>query len=389
MTHVSVEAVETQLVLILDDEVMITEGLAAGLERPGRSIITCNDLESAELVVERISPSHIVSDIRLTGQFDFEGLQFIRYVRQHSPESRIIIMTGDAPEALQMEASERGAVAFLQKPFEIEQLDSILDMLSSSALSSGGIGVPLMQMPLMDEIIASPALEPLFQPIVTLDREPLAIGYEALARYRANPLLRDPVLLFHYAERKNRVADLELACVSHSLRAGVSLVQGGGALFLNMHPKVFLQGDEVISVLRSDCENYGIPFHSVVLEITEQDSLPDQAAVFETFKELRAMGIRFALDDVGVAYSHLPYIDKIRPSFLKISQHFGTSFETDPTKKKIVGNLQSLAKDFDCALILEGIEHTETATVAASLGIRYGQGFLFARPAEAAALVRK
>ena len=45
------DVAESQLVLILDDDVMITEGLAAGLERPGRSIITCNDLESAELVV--------------------------------------------------------------------------------------------------------------------------------------------------------------------------------------------------------------------------------------------------------------------------------------------------------------------------------------------------
>ena len=52
-------------------------------------------------------------------------------------------------------------------------------------------------------------------------------------------------------------------------------------------------------------------------------------------------------------------IDKVRPSFLKVSQDFGTGFETDPTKRKIVSNLHSLASDFGCELILEGVEHPE------------------------------
>lgn len=67
-------------------------------------------------------------------------------------------------------------------------------------------------------------------------------------------------------------------------------------------------------------------------------------------------------------------MDKIQPVFLKISQHFGTAFETDSTKMKIVMNLQSLSDDFGCHLILEGIEHRQTADIATSLGIKYGPG---------------
>jgi EAL domain-containing protein (putative c-di-GMP-specific phosphodiesterase class I) len=84
-----------------------------------------------------------------------------------------------------------------------------------------------------------------------------------------------------------------------------------------------------------------------------------------------------------VAYSHLPMLDQVRPSFLKISQHFGTAFESDPTKMKIVRNLLSLARDFECDLIVEGIEHAATAVAAERLGIKYAQGFYFHRPAEA------
>ena len=73
---------ESQFVLLLDDDVMITEGLAAGLEREGRTVVTCNDVESAELIVQRFQPSHIVADIRISGQFSFEGLDLIRYAKK-------------------------------------------------------------------------------------------------------------------------------------------------------------------------------------------------------------------------------------------------------------------------------------------------------------------
>ena len=116
MEHPETRVRDSQVVLLLDDDLMVTEALAAGLERAGRSLITCNDVESAELIVDRLRPSHIVADIRLTGHFGYEGLDFVRYAKRCAPESRIILISGDGDEALQLEASTRGAVAFLQKP---------------------------------------------------------------------------------------------------------------------------------------------------------------------------------------------------------------------------------------------------------------------------------
>jgi EAL domain-containing protein (putative c-di-GMP-specific phosphodiesterase class I) len=158
---------------------------------------------------------------------------------------------------------------------------------------------------------------------------------------------------------------------------------------MNIHPEVLSHGRELRERLVRDTKRFQVDPQRIVLEITEQGSLKDDRAVFEDVEALRDLGLRFALDDVGVAYSHLPFIDKLRPSYLKISQHFGTAFEIDPTKLKIVSNLQSLATDFDCELILEGIEHQATAEIAALMGIRYGQGFLFRHPGEASELLRE
>jgi ActR/RegA family two-component response regulator len=60
-----------QTILLLDDDPVILEGLALGLQRQGRTVITCSDLESAQLIVEQVAVSHVVSDVRLSGPFAF------------------------------------------------------------------------------------------------------------------------------------------------------------------------------------------------------------------------------------------------------------------------------------------------------------------------------
>jgi EAL domain-containing protein (putative c-di-GMP-specific phosphodiesterase class I)/ActR/RegA family two-component response regulator len=371
---------ESQLVLLLDDDVMVTEALAAGLERHGRTVVTCNDLESAQLMVDRLRPSHVVTDVRLSGAFGFEGLEFVRYVAERSPESRVLVMTGDAPEALQLEASQRGAVAFLQKPFDVSELDATLDLLTCSALAPSAAETRVIRMPLLDEILGSESLQIAFQPIVQLDQSWTVAGFEAQAQYRDHPLLRNPEVLFQYATRKGRVDDLELTCIAKAVRAA-ALLPNLDLLFLNVHPAVLSEKPAFPALLLAEGQRHCIPGDRIVVEITEQGPLTAGRILFESVEALRRVGVRFAFDDVGVAYSHLPLIDRIRPSFLKISQHFGTAFERDTTKLKIVMNLQSLARDFQCDLIVEGIEDLATAEMALRLGIKYGQGLLFGRHA--------
>ena len=385
MTAPAAPPQDSQLVLLLDDDLMITEALAAGLERDGRTLITCNDVESAELIVERMHPSHVVADIRLTGDFGFEGLDFIRYVKSHAPESRVILISGDGADKLQMEASRRGAVAFLQKPFDVQLLDATLDMITCSEMSSASGHSRLIRVPLLEQLLISDALRPLFQPIVCLDESRAVYGYESLARFRTDSPLRNPDVLFQYAARKHRICELECACIGKSMETG-RLLPADASIFINVHPDVFTAGGTLRKTLTSYAKQSGIPLTRVVVEITEQSSLNRTADVLRTFEELRELGIRFAFDDVGVAYSHLPMIGDVRPAFLKISQHFGTAFETDSTRTKIVVNLLSLAKDFGCRLILEGIEDATTAQAAADLGIPLGQGFLFGHPADAVQL---
>jgi EAL domain-containing protein (putative c-di-GMP-specific phosphodiesterase class I) len=132
-----------------------------------------------------------------------------------------------------------------------------------------------------------------------------------------------------------------------------------------------------------------VPLERIVLEITEQAPLPNIHTVEAVAGAMRNVGLRFAFDDLGLAYSHLIAIAAVRPSYLKISQHFGTGCEADEVKRKIVQNIDQLAQSFSSEIVLEGIETAETAAFARQLGIRFGQGFYYARPASKETLLAK
>ncbi len=369
-----------QTILIVDDDRTITEALAGGLEQPGRELILCSDIESAQLVIERIPPACIVTDVRLSGPFRFEGLDFIADIKRWARDSRIIVMTGARVEGLEREALERGAHAVLQKPFEISELETHLRLEPASAEPPSVVRIPSM-----DDVIGSALLVPNFQAIFDLSTDPHAVhGYESLARFHG-PLLLAPDALFDYAARKNRIVDLELACVRSTFVHGAALA-ATGRLFLNLHPAV-IASERLAEALTTAAATAGVAAERVVLEITEQGSLGNSSVVERQCEELRRLGFSFALDDVGIAYSHLTHIEQIRPAYLKVSQDFGTDFETDATRTKIVRNVLSLAHDFGCELILEGIESAQTRDAARALEIRLGQGFFFARPALASQLL--
>jgi EAL domain-containing protein (putative c-di-GMP-specific phosphodiesterase class I) len=204
---------------------------------------------------------------------------------------------------------------------------------------------------------------------------------EALARLNVEYGVPDITALFRYAERKQQTIAINLACVEQALLAA-SGQAADRLIFLNIDPLVLAQGASLVRTIFKAAASAEIALGRLVLELTEQHPFPATAEAFATIDELREAGVRIAFDDLGVAYSHLPLIDRLRPSFFKISQQVGTGFESDPTRMKIVRNLIQLAADFECELILEGIETEATLEAAHAAGIALGQGFLFDRMEE-------
>ncbi|HEX8407246.1 MAG TPA: EAL domain-containing response regulator [Thermoanaerobaculia bacterium] len=359
-------------VLVIDDDRSVAEGLALLLERDGRTTIVCSDVESAEIILTRYPVTQVVSDVQFSGAFGFEGLHFLARIRAQRPECRIVLMTGHATETLRTAALGLGASAVLAKPFSYEELEAAL------ASSHDGAGAyELVRVAPIEDVLHGGLLSAAFQPIVRLG-DTSVFAFEALTRIRGNWPGGGPAELFQYASRCARLADLNLAALECAVADGRCLPDHA-ALFINIDPLVF-EGGELAAALRTAAARAAFPLSRIVLEITERSGFGDDAAHSRTFDELRADGVRFALDDHGSAYSHLSMINVIRPSFIKISQSFGTGFEEDETRARIVKHVVSLARDFGCSTVLEGIESASTARAAASLGIELAQGYHFGRP---------
>ena len=361
-----------QTLLIIDDDAALAFGLAAALECDGRRIVVCREIESAQLVVERESVTDILTDVKLTGRFRFEGLDFVDFAKRHRPDARVVLMSGDSAEGLSVEAKKRGAVAFLSKPFDVADIERLLPIPPS------GSGTSVVSVPTLSEIIRDGEIVPHFQPVVALGDGSIH-GYESLARLRTPSMLASPDVLFSYAERKHQLLELETACIAAAVQHGRRFGQSS-RLFVNIHPRCFDEASRIHDTLVEACRRWTVPLDAIVLEITEQGALSRGKRTLSAFDELRLDGIRFAFDDVGVAYSHLPLIEQVRPSYLKISQAFGTGFETDSVRTRLVQNIVSLARDFSCSVVLEGVESVQTADAARDLGIAYAQGYFFGRP---------
>lgn len=365
------------MVLLVDDDFSVRTAMAAALERRGRKIITCSDLESAQLLLDTLPIDAAIADVRLSGPFSSEGLDLIKYAYDRNPAMPVVLITGNASQELRAEAAARGAVALLQKPFCVDDIEAAI----GSATEHRGVEVSgIIDMPSLDALMIEGRIFTAFQPIVTASGE--IFGYESLARIANEAPLNDPALLFRYAERKKQMMEVELACIQTTFKIAAQLPEGS-RIFINIHPHALAFGDRLTEAILIDAYRFDIPLTRVVFEITEHAPLGTDARTTAAIETLRGHGASFAFDDVGVAYSNYTELPRVKPAFLKVSHVFGSGFESDEYRIKIVSNIHSLAKDFGIDLILEGVETEATAKAARAMGIRFMQGYWFGRPAEA------
>lgn len=378
---------QAHVILIVDDEPTLAGTLADALEGEGRRVIVCADDSAASAVMGRVSVSLVLTDLRLTPPYGFEGLSLIKRVVESGQETVVVAMTGLGDETLEATARAHGAGLVLVKPFGADRLEHILafsrpvEVPAWLEADAGPIWFPSLE----SEALARD-LHAVYQPIFDL-RSGEVFGAEALARSRGRKPFHDIGTLVEYASRRDRITELDLMLIGNSIEGGAEWAKTA-PLFVNVHPFTLVSPDRLVPRLLVTAAHHGVDPAKLVIEITEHAALPNQAGALACIDELRAAGVRFALDDVGVAYSHLALIDRIRPSFLKISQDFGTDFERHSVRGRLVQNIQRLAADFELDVILEGVETEATMVAAREHGIRYAQGYHLGRPGSLTAIAQ-
>ena len=120
-------------ILVVDDEEPILAAVREYFEPLGYGVDCARELEEAEALLAHVRYALLIADLRLTGSQSAEGLELIRFVRERSPWTRTILLTGFGSVEVETEALGRGVDAFLQKPQPLAHLASIAEELMTTA----------------------------------------------------------------------------------------------------------------------------------------------------------------------------------------------------------------------------------------------------------------
>ncbi|WP_024302285.1 GGDEF domain-containing protein [Pseudogulbenkiania sp. MAI-1] len=231
----------------------------------------------------------------------------------------------------------------------------------------------------LDVIINERRLLPVFQPIVDME-EGSILGYEGLIRGPSNSPLHSPVSLFAAAEQCRSLVALDRACRRVTAEAFVEH-QLPGCLFLNISPQALLAPEHKPGETLAYLNMLGLPSECIVIELTETHPDASYQALREAASHYRNSGFRIALDDLGEGFSNMRLWSELRPDVVKLDKHFVQDIQHDPLKEQFVRSMVDIARQSGALLVAEGIETVAELRVLRRLGVRYGQGYLFARPA--------
>lgn len=213
------------------------------------------------------------------------------------------------------------------------------------------------------------------QPIFRLDDKSPS-GYEFLSRY-SNHAFEMPDNFFRMCSERNVLTLVDHAC----LRAGVEAAQQLPT-FARFHLNIFPTTLLAIPVEHLlDLFPKPLPRDTFCLEISEQQIIGDPSYLLLAVDALRAAGILIAIDDVGYGSSCLESLVLLKPDIVKIDKRCVIGIDQDGDRIEHLQRYVGVARSLGCEVVAEGIETAGELEVVRSIGIEYGQGYFWGKPA--------
>jgi diguanylate cyclase (GGDEF)-like protein len=226
-----------------------------------------------------------------------------------------------------------------------------------------------------------------YQPIVELDRHEI-VGVEALVRWmHPERGMLPPADFIPLAEETGLIVPLGRWILDEACRQARSWQLMGSSdlpfqLSVNLSPVQFNQ-PHLVGEVQAALAASGMPAECLVLEITENALMSESETMRERLEELKALGVRLAVDDFGVGYSSLSYLRKFPVDHLKIDRSFVQGAGEGPEDSALCEAIVKLGEHLGLETIAEGIERSSQLEWFKGKHCRFGQGFYLSRPAPA------
>ncbi|MBJ7332090.1 MAG: EAL domain-containing protein [Solirubrobacteraceae bacterium] len=232
-----------------------------------------------------------------------------------------------------------------------------------------------------------------FQPMATIEGGDV-IAFEALARWEhAERGMLCPDTFIPLAEDTGMIVPvgawvLREACME-AARWRADAGKEDIAVSVNLSPRQLAQPD-IVGTVFDALDESGLPGDALWLELTETAVMSAGPEISARLTELKALGVRLAIDDFGAGYTSLSHLRRFPIDVLKLDKAFVQGLGREKRDASIAEAVISLAHALGMTTVAEGIETAEQLDVLRDLGCDHGQGWLFARAqpvAEATRLV--
>jgi len=231
-----------------------------------------------------------------------------------------------------------------------------------------------------------------YQPKVDV-RSGRMVGVEALMRWQRGETVVSPSDFIPLAEDSGLIVPLSEWVLREAARQARVWKDSFGfsdPIAINLPSRAFERPDLIDRVHRA-LSSQGMPYRSILIEITETGVMKDLKAVMPALQRLGEMGIEIAIDDFGTGYSSLAYLTRLPIAELKIDRSFVHDLGSTPQSAAVVTAIIALARSLGLRVTAEGVESARQMDVLYRLGCSVMQGFLFSRamaPEELEAWVR-
>jgi len=371
-------------ILLVDDEVAITQALKRTLRTDGHQVFTSQTADSAMTLLSDQTVDVVISDQRMP---QIQGCNFLSDVHRHYPNTIRMMMSGHCDFAALTTAINDGHIdQFIQKPWENNHIRALINSALEKKRQLQWQHKQLPQLNDMQKLFAAELPNAIhrqeflqyLQPIYCMQNKQL-YGVELLIRWK------------HPKQGILTAQDFIPAAEQHGLLKAISTHQFDQVftdlshlldsmyLSINLSPGLIMD-DDFWEYLRLLLEQTPSNLNNLIFEITETESISDLDKVAVRLQELREHGIKIALDDFCTGFSSLDCLRTLPVDIIKLDKTFTANTSSDCRSLSIIWSLLELARELNINVIAEGIESEDQAKRLDALGCHLQQGYWHSRP---------
>jgi EAL domain-containing protein (putative c-di-GMP-specific phosphodiesterase class I) len=237
-----------------------------------------------------------------------------------------------------------------------------------------------MKNSLLETILQPHALSVLLQPIFRVHSQGNQVySLEALVRGPKGTNFERADILFDYVRRKRAEAIMDRSCFAAICNATARL-PSQVRLNINVHAATLGHRPGFPFFLQEQAQKHSLALDRLTVEIVEHTPSCNVPGLIDSITALRDLGVRIALDDVGLGQSNYRMMLDCRPDYFKLDAYFVRGLTADSKRRAVVESVVALANALESSVVAEGVESTDDLAELRRIGVELFQANLMCPP---------